>query len=54
LRIQLFVQSATGRIPGSCFTDPSTHANVCDRGEQARALSFGLSFGRQQHNARGR
>jgi hypothetical protein len=54
LRTQLFAQFATGRIPSSCFTDPTTHADVCDRGEQARALSIGLSLGRQQHNARGR
>jgi hypothetical protein len=52
LRTQLFVQSAAGRIPGSCFTDPITQANVCDRGEQAHAVSFGLSLGRQQHHAR--
>jgi hypothetical protein len=43
-----------GRIPGSCFTDPTTHANVCDRGEHGRALSFGVALGRQQHNARER
>jgi hypothetical protein len=51
LRTQLFVESAAGRIPGSCFTDPVTHGNVCDRGEQARALSFGVALGRQQHHA---
>lgn len=54
LRTQLFVESAAGRIPGSCFTDPITQANVCNRGEDAQALSFGVSFGRQQHHARQR
>lgn len=53
LRTQLFAEFATGRIPGSCFTDPVTHAEVCDRGEPARAFSIGVSLGRQQHNARG-
>lgn len=51
LRTQLFVESAAGRIPGSCFTDPVTQGNVCNRGEQARALSFGVALGRQQHHA---
>lgn len=54
LRAQLFVESAAGRIPGSCFTDPVTQGNVCNRGEQARALSFGVALGRQQHHARER
>ena len=54
LRTQFFAQLATGRIPGSCFTDPVTHADVCNRGEPARAVSFGVSLGRQQPNARGR
>ena len=54
LRTQLFVQAAGGRIPASCFTDPITQANTCELGEKARAMSFGISLGRQGHNARGR
>lgn len=54
VRTQLFVEWATGRNPGSCFTDPVTRADVCDRGEKARAVSLGISLGRQQHNARAR
>lgn len=52
LRTQLFAQFATGRIPGSCFNDPGTQTQTCSLGEHARALSAGISLGRQQHNAR--
>jgi hypothetical protein len=51
LRTQVFAQFAGGRIPGSCFDDPTTRTRVCDRGEQAHAFSLGISLGRQQHNA---
>jgi hypothetical protein len=54
LRTQLFVQFASGRIPGSCFDDPATRTRVCDRGEPARALSAGIALGRQEHNATNR
>jgi hypothetical protein len=51
LRTQLFVQFASGRIPGMCVDDPVTREHTCARGENARALSAGIALGRHQHNA---
>jgi hypothetical protein len=49
LRTQIFLQAASGEIPGQCFDNPVTRRS-CSRGEHSNAAALGISLGRHQRN----
>lgn len=50
LRTQLWVQGASGRVPGYCSTPSGQEERECVRGERGRAVSVGLTVGWQQRS----
>lgn len=48
LRTQIFLQAASGRIPGTCYDDPVSHHSTCTRGEHNSAVALGITLGRHQ------
>jgi len=48
LRTQMFLQVASGEIPGQCFNDPVIRRSTCTRGEHRSAAALGISLARHQ------